>query len=217
MYVALDTQSGGRSGVSSRGLEGGAVAKTAMSSAQLTNTQLVQLIDRIACHRDRQAFALLFDHFAPKLKAFLRRRNVSPALADDVTQEAMLTVWRRAEKFDASKAAASTWIFTIARNLHIDHFRKAARSSRLDEHDPYLKPAAEPQPDDLVSRSEDVETVSEALSVLPDEQRLVLELAFTEGLSHASVADRLSLPLGTVKSRIRLAMNKLREVLGERE
>lgn len=217
MYVAIDTKDALGPGPGIHSQQGGATHVVAASSARLTNSELAQLIQRIAHRRDREAFTRLFDHFAPKVKAFLRRRNVSTALADDVTQEAMLAVWRRAEKFDPSKAAASTWVFTIARNLHIDHFRKQARAKKLDEHDPQFQPVGEPQPDELLSRSEDVKTVSEALSVLPDEQRTVLELAFTEGLSHSDVAERLSLPLGTVKSRIRLAMQRLRGALGEVE
>ena len=217
MYVALDTKDAAGPGLGILSQGGGAVSPVTMLRAQLTNADLAQLLQRVARNRDREAFTQIFDHFAPKVKAFLRRRNVSTALADDVTQEAMLAVWRRAEKFDPSKAAASTWIFTIARNLHIDHFRRQARANKLDEHDPHFQPVGEQQPDELLSRSQDVKTVSKALSVLPDEQRMVLELAFNEGLSHCDVAERLSLPLGTVKSRIRLAMQRLRGALGEVE
>ena len=175
------------------------------------------LLRRVGRQRDREAFRSLFDHFAPRIRAFLLRRRVPPALADDLTQEALLTVWRRAESYDVKKAAASTWIYTIARNLHIDHYRKDARAKKLDEHDPQFQPPEAPTPDELCARAEDVDIVSEALGALPQDQRAVLELAFVEGLSHREVADRLDLPLGTVKSRIRLAMDKLRTSLGDVE
>ncbi len=182
------------------------------------NTQarlFATLMARVGADRDREAFAALFGHFAPRIRAFLINRRVPAALADDLTQDVMLAVWRRAASFDPAKAAVSTWIYTIARNLHIDHFRKQVRAGKMDEQDPILQPEPAPEADELVSRSEEVDTVARALAELPADQKSVLELAFVEGLSHSEIATRLDLPLGTVKSRVRLAMTKLRLSLGE--
>ncbi|MED5550262.1 MAG: sigma-70 family RNA polymerase sigma factor [Pseudomonadota bacterium] len=177
--------------------------------------RLASLLERVGRQRDAQAFRVLFDHFAPRIRSFLMKRGVSAALADDLTQDVMLAIWRRASSFDAAKASAATWIYTIARNAHIDHYRKAVRARKIDEHDPHFQPPDQPLPDDLYERAEAGQSVAGALSGLPDDQRLVLELAFTEGLSHSEIAERLGLPLGTVKSRVRLAMNKMRQGLGE--
>ncbi|WP_300544954.1 sigma-70 family RNA polymerase sigma factor [Maricaulis sp.] len=177
--------------------------------------RLALLLDRVGRGRDRDAFRALFDHFAPRVRSFLVNRRVTPAQADDLTQDVMLTVWRRASSYDRSKASAATWIYTIARNLHIDHYRKTVRAQKLDGADPVMQPDAAPIADELVSRSQDAGTVTYALAELPEDQRIVLDLAFVEGLSHSEIAARLDLPLGTVKSRVRLAMNKLRQTLGE--
>ena len=176
---------------------------------------MAQLVGRVAAERDRASYRTLFDHFAPRIRAFLLRRGLSPAQADDLTQDAMLAIWRRAESYDPAKAAVATWVYSIARNLHIDYFRKTARASRVDLKDPSLQPVEEPTADELYDRSQSVDAVVAALSGLPDEQRLVLDLAYMEGCSHSEIAERLDMPLGTVKSRIRLAMDKLRISLGE--
>ena len=184
-------------------------------AAPLDAVRMAQLVGRVAAERDRSAYRTLFDHFAPRIRAFLLRRSLSPAQADDLTQDAMLAIWRRAESYDPAKAAVATWVYSIARNLHIDYFRKTARASRVDLKDPSLQPVEEPTADELYDRSQSVDAVVVALAGLPDEQRLVLDLAYMEGCSHSEIADRLGMPLGTVKSRIRLAMDKLRISLGE--
>lgn len=176
---------------------------------------LASRLERIGRQRDREAFRELFDRFAPRIRAFLASRGVAPAVADDLTQEVMLTIWRRAESYDRSKAAASTWIFTIARNRHIDHYRKNQRARALDEDDPQLQPDPAPAADRLVEQSQDAGRVARALSELPADQRDIIELAFSRGWSHSEIAENLALPLGTVKSRIRLAMARLKMSLGE--
>jgi RNA polymerase sigma-70 factor (ECF subfamily) len=178
--------------------------------------RLSDLLGRVGAARDRAAFRDLFDHFAPRVRAFLVNRRVSPAQADDLTQDVMLSVWRRAASYDVAKASPSTWIYTIARNAHIDHFRKTQRAQKLDETDPVFQPPEQPGAEELCARSEDALSVTAAMQTLPDDQKQVLGLAFAEGLSHREIAERLDLPLGTVKSRIRLAMGKLKETLGER-
>jgi RNA polymerase sigma-70 factor (ECF subfamily) len=198
------------------GLKKGLMGMAADSQAgALDGAGLAQLVERVATRRDRAAFRTLFDHFAPRVRGFLVRRSLPPAQADELAQEAMLAIWRRAESYDAAKSAVSTWVYTIARNLHIDQFRKLARAGRVDLTDPSLQPGEMPAADELYARSQDVSAVVVALDVLPDDQRRVLDLAFMEGLSHSEIAERLTLPLGTVKSRIRLAMDKLKLSLGD--
>ncbi len=177
--------------------------------------ELADLVARIGVDRDREAFRRLFDHFAPRVRGFLVRRGLPSAQADDLAQDTMLAIWRRAESYDVAKSAVSTWVYTIARNLHIDQYRKLARADRVDLTDPSLRPGEIPAADELYARGQDASAVSEALLTLPDDQRRVLELAFMEGLSHSDIAVRLVLPLGTVKSRIRLAMDKLKLSLGD--
>jgi RNA polymerase sigma-70 factor (ECF subfamily) len=198
------------------GLEKGRMGMAAPSQAGiLDGPGLAQLVERIGARRDREAFRQVFDHFAPRVRGFLIRRGLPPGQADDLTQETLLAIWRRAESYDVTKSAVSTWVYTIARNLHIDQYRKGARADRVDLNDPSLRPGELPAADELYERGQDVSAVTEALDILPGDQRQVLELAFMEGLSHREVAERLALPLGTVKSRIRLAMDKLKLSLGD--
>tara|TARA_R110002096_G_scaffold51665_14_gene135056 strand:+ start:710 stop:1363 length:654 start_codon:yes stop_codon:yes gene_type:complete len=198
------------------GPEKGLMGMSAASQAGvLDGAALARLVERIGARRDREAFRLLFDHFAPRVRGFLVRRGLPSAQADELAQETMLAIWRRAESYDVAKSAVSTWVYTIARNLHIDQYRKLARADRLDLSDPSLQPGEMPAADELYARGQDVDAVTEALETLPDDQRRVLDLAFMEGLSHSEIALRLDLPLGTVKSRIRLAMDKMKLSLGD--
>ncbi len=188
---------------------------TERPSAAVDSRTMSNLLVRVGQARDRKAFRALFDHFAPRIRSFLMQRRVPKAQAEDITQDVMLSVWRRAASFDPVKAGASTWIYTIARNQHIDQFRKAKRAEQMDETDPSLQPEPAPAADHLCELSESAQSVGAALDILSPDQRQVIDLAFTEGLSHSEIADRLDLPLGTVKSRIRLAMGKLKTTLGD--
>ena len=188
---------------------------TERPSAAVDSRTMSNLLVRVGQARDRQAFRALFDHFAPRIRSFLLQRRVPKAQAEDITQDVMLSVWRRAASFDPAKAGASTGIYTIARNQHIDQFRKAKRAEQMDETDPSLQPEPAPAADDLCEMSESAQSVGAALETLSPDQRQVIDMAFTEGLSHSEIADRLDLPLGTVKSRIRLAMGKLKTTLGD--
>ncbi|MET3890964.1 RNA polymerase sigma factor (sigma-70 family) [Bosea sp. OAE506] len=171
------------------------------------------LVQAIASSADRQAFARLFDHFAPRVKGLLMRGGTPPDLAEELAQETLMTVWRKAALFDPAKAGASTWIATIARNLRIDYARREKRS-RLSQVFDILEDEEGPeQPDDVLSGSERDARVRVALKGLSKEQYRVVELAFLEGFSHQDVANKLSIPLGTVKSRLRLAMAHLRRHL----
>lgn len=187
-----------------------AVARAGVVSGDLDHDRLIEAVAR---DRDREAFAALFDHFAPRLKAYLMRAGASAAAADDFAQDAMLTVWRKAELFDPARARAATWIFTIARNRRIDALRKETRPLPVPE---IQLAAPEPdRPDDLYQSREDESRVRTALRSLKPDQVEVIQMAFFQDLSHAEVAQSLSLPLGTVKSRIRNAMIKLRDLLDQ--
>lgn len=173
-----------------------------------------RLILAVARDRDREAFAALFDHFAPRLKAWLMRSGAAPSAADDFAQDAMLTVWRKAGLFDPTRARAATWIFTIARNRRIDALRREARPLPVPEISLAGPPEPE-RPDDLLEARQDEGRVRAALRSLKPDQIEVIQMAFFQDLTHAEVAQSLALPLGTVKSRIRNAMIKLRELLDQ--
>lgn len=170
------------------------------------------LLDRLAATQDQQAFAELFEYFAPRLKSVLLRSGTDHQTAEELAQEAMLSVWRKSYLFDPAKASASTWIFTIARNLRIDRFRRERRPE-LDPNDPSLVPEAESPAEEQLDAQYRGKRIRECLDELPLEQQEVVRLSFNEGLTHQEIADRLELPLGTVKSRIRLSFAKLRPIL----
>lgn len=170
------------------------------------------LIEAISGRRDRAAFARLFADFAPRIKGYARRRGADGAVAEDLAQEVMLTVWRRAGLFDRRKASASTWIFTIARNRRIDMLRRERRPE-MDPNDPAVVPERDPAADHSVESSQSEARLHQAVARLPREQAELLRLAYFDDKSHSAIAEALDLPLGTVKSRIRLAMAKLRDML----
>jgi len=172
-----------------------------------------QAILAVARTRDRESFRVLFLHFAPRVKSYLIKHGTQALLADELAQETLLTVWRKAESFDPLRASASTWIFTIARNLRIDMMR---RSARRDIPADYAEDAlAVPSPGDEYLSSERNQKLAEALKNLPQDQADVVRLSFFEEKPHPEIAAQLGIPLGTVKSRLRLAMNRLRNVLEE--
>lgn len=196
----------------------GALARTMAAPTKLQTVAgadtMNALLDRVAADGDREAFNALFLFFAPRIKSYLMKLGAAADLADDLAQEAMLKVWRRAKLFDPAKASASTWIFTIARNLRIDAARRAAKPD-LDPDDPAFVPEAEPPADILIDRSSRDEKIRAAFGALPEAQHEVVRLHFIEDLAHSEIAERLSLPLGTVKSRLRLAFEKIRKDLGD--
>jgi RNA polymerase sigma factor (sigma-70 family) len=160
--------------------------------------------------RDRQdqvAFARLFQHFAPRIKGFLMRSGTPADVAEDCAQEVMATVWRKAALFDPSRASASTWIFTIARNKRIDVVR---RERRPEPEDLPWGPEAETDQEDALALEQETERLSKAISALPEKQRNLIQRAYFGDLSHRELAEETGLPLGTIKSRIRLALDRLR-------
>lgn len=172
------------------------------------------LLARVAAAGDRAAFGDLYAFFAPRLKSYLMRAGTSGELAEDLVQETMTKVWRKARLFDPSKAAAATWIYTIARNQRIDALRRLARPDAPAE-DPSTAPESDPQPDENVERRERDQIIRRAFDQLPPNQQAVVSMHFYEDEPHSVIAERLGLPLGTVKSRLRLAFAKIRRELGD--
>ncbi|MGO4452176.1 sigma-70 family RNA polymerase sigma factor [Phyllobacterium sp. TAF24] len=168
-------------------------------------------ITRIAAHGDKVAFAEIFAYFAPRIKGFFMRGGMAPGQAEELAQETMLTVWRKAQLFDSTKASASTWIFTIARNLRVDAIRRERYPAAhlMDE------PEFESSPSDDLLRVESEERVRRAMRELSSDQMNVIQLHYFDDKPHSEIARALDLPLGTVKSRLRLAMQHLRNLLGE--
>jgi RNA polymerase sigma-70 factor (ECF subfamily) len=167
-------------------------------------------IDRIAAFRDQNAFKSLFLTFGPKVKAMLLRQGADVETAEEIAQETMIAVWRKAHLFAESKGSVSTWIYTIARNLRIDRLRRQHVWQVYDE-DFHELPSGEEPAEERIARVQEQAVIAAALDTLPSEQREVITLAFIDGLSHSQIAQKLALPLGTVKSRVRLAYQKLRD------
>jgi RNA polymerase sigma-70 factor, ECF subfamily len=167
-----------------------------------------------AGRRNRDAFVELFGRYAGRINAFVLRAGIGAADAEEVTQDVMVSVWRHAASFDPARAAVSTWIYSIARNRRIDFIRRARRPAP-DPQDPLFSP--DPAPDGLIemAAAERQARLLAGLTSLPPEQQRVLEAAFFKGLSHSEIAARDGVPLGTVKSRVRLAFRYLRAALGE--
>lgn len=174
-----------------------------------------RLIAAIAARRDRDAFAELFQHFAPRLKAYLLRAGATGGVAEDFAQDAMLTVWRKADLFDPARASAATWIFTIARNRRIDALRRVRHEPPSP--DLSLMPDDPARPDEIMQSGQDAARVRAALAELPPEQVQLIEMSFFQERPHAQIAVDMNLPLGTVKSRIRAGMQRLRFLLERSE
>ena len=175
-----------------------------------------ELIGRVAAHGDRDAFKLLFEHFAPRVKGFLVKTGMSADAAEEIAQNTLLTVWRKAGQFDATSAGAAAWIFTIARNLRIDAGRRAARQAKATRNaEQDETPEAAESPETVMTRRDDVSRVAAALLRLSEDQSTVIRMSFIEERPHGEIAERLGIPLGTVKSRIRLAMNRLKDLLDD--
>ncbi|HAQ75003.1 MAG TPA: RNA polymerase subunit sigma [Hyphomonas sp.] len=163
----------------------------------------------IASDKCRASFSELFDFYAPRVKSYMLRLGASALEAEDLAQDVMVTVWRKAGMYDRKQASVSTWIFRVARNRRIDKFRRTSRPD-LDADEPMLRPPDIEQPDAALDRVQIEEAVRAELVKLPPEQLELLQAAFYEGLSHSEIATKFNLPLGTVKSRIRLAFGRLR-------
>lgn len=173
--------------------------------------QMTQLLLKVGRARDIDAFETLFRHFGPRIKAYMAK--VDPSRAEELMQETMMTVWHKASLFDTSRGAAASWIFTIARNQRIDALRRDRRAE-IDPDDPALVPETPVAADQALDQRQNEQLMRAALAELPSEQLQVLELAFYREQSQSEIAAQLALPLGTVKSRMRLGFAKLRAALG---
>ena len=160
--------------------------------------ELTFLIGRIASFKDKTAFSELFKLVGPRIKGYLMKLGSSDVAAEDILQEVMLTVWRKSETFDRSKAAVSTWLFTIARNKRIDMLRKEIRP-QLDPLDPMLSPNQEAAADDIYGSNQEAIKISKAIEQLPTDQAVLIKMTYYEDKSHSIIADELKMPLGTVK------------------
>lgn len=167
------------------------------------------LLEAVATAQDRTAYAEIFAYYAPRVKSYLLRLGSDDAGAEEIAQDVMVTVWRKANLFDRRQASVSTWIFRIARNRRIDVFRRTKKPP-LDPEEPLVLPAGAPAPEAGVEAQDVENQVREAMKGLPEEQLSMIRLAFYDGLSHREIAEKLDLPLGTVKSRIRLAFAKMK-------
>ena len=170
---------------------------------------MADCIEAVAARQDRAAFATVYDYFAPRLKGYLMRLGAADGLAEELSQEVMITVWRKAHQFDRRQSSVATWLYTIARNRRIDVLRRE-KFPDYDPDDPLLLPAAEVQPDAAVEAGQREALVRAALESLPEEQAELVHLAFFRGWTHSEIAEQRNLPLGTVKSRLRLAFRKLK-------
>ena len=187
-----------------------APAMTLLDSTSLSPAELNALLLRVGKEQDKQAFSTLFDHFAPRLNGYMRRLGSEPSQAEEWVQEAMLAIWRQASRFDPAKASAATWVYTIARNKRIDALRK--------HHHPEIDPTDiafvnGEAANHLLDTARQQQEIERAISTLPPEQAELLRLSFFEDKPHAEIASARGLPLGTVKSRLRLALEKMRLAL----
>lgn len=182
-----------------------------------TTDELVACIRRVAVHGDRAAFTSLFQHFAPRIKGFLQKSGATRELAEELAQETLVTLWRKAAQFDPARASAATWVYTIARNLWVDEHRRSQRgpgdagaASWLDD----LPMAEAPQsPDDELLGEQRRGALRTAIAALSPAQAEVLQRAYYADQSQTQIAGELRLSLGTVKSRARLALDHLRQLL----
>jgi len=176
--------------------------------------ELDELLTAVGAKRDGKAFTLLFDHFRPRVQAQLVRLGLAPAAAEDLAQDVMETIWQKAHLYDRRRSAAITWVFQIARNRRID-VKRRSRESCFPAEDFLAIPDPAAGCDERLDVRQRQEYVRSALSALPQEQLALVKLAFFEGLSHSAIAQKLKLPLGTVKSRLRLACARLHRVLAD--
>ncbi len=179
-----------------------------------TAETLLSWLQAVAERQDREAFARLHAYFAPRLTSFLLRRGLSHAQAEDIAQDAMFAVWRKATLYDRSQGGVSTWVFVIARNLRVDHLRRRAKrdAAPLEDWDPVDE---SPTGEETLLTAEREASVRKALAQLSPEQAKVLEEAYFAEKPQSAIAQELGVPLGTVKSRVRLALARLRKLLDE--
>lgn len=185
---------------------------TRTDSARADAKRHADWLEAVAANADRDAFAQLFDHFGPRLKAYLMRIGADESMAEEVAQDVMVTLWRKAALFDRSKSSVATWLFRIARNRRIDVLRRK-RAITVDTETMVIEDESLPDPVETLDEEKRQGRIRTALKQLPPEQLQLVELAFFTELSHSQISEETGLPLGTVKSRIRLAFGRLRRIL----
>ena len=190
--------------------QGAAAALARAAQGARAEPDWAALILRIRDDGDQSAFVLLFEHFAPRVKGFLMKSGADAATAEECAQDVMTTLWRKAHLFDPSRASAATWIYTIARNRRIDLLR---RDRRPEPEDLTWGPEEEPRPEDVAVLKQETDLLHQALSDLPEAQADLIRRAYFGELSHGEIAAETGLPLGTIKSRIRLALDRLRHAM----
>jgi len=181
-----------------------------VTAVDKTEAQWVVRIRAIAENQDQAAFAEVFRHFAPRVKGFLIKSGADESLAEECMQDVMATLWHKAHMFDPARASVATWVFTIARNRKIDLLRRYARP---EPEDLPWGPEAAPDQADVIALQEDSTRLADAIRQLPDKQRSLIERAYFGDLTHSEIAAETGLPLGTIKSRIRLALDRLRHAM----
>lgn len=169
------------------------------------------LLVQVGARHDRDAFIRLFSYFAPRVKSYMLKHGAPEAAAEEIVQNTFVTVWEKAASFDPKKAAASTWIFTIARNKRIDALRRE-KFVEVNSEDAALENAAY-ETEEQYADQQDIDRLENALAELPREQQELLRMSFFEDKSHQKIASETHLPLGTVKSRLRAAMERLRSLM----
>ena len=167
---------------------------------------------KVRDQRDRAAYAQLFSYFAPRLKAMLLRGGLRDGRAEDVVQDVMLAVWHKAGQFDPHRSEASGWIYRIARNRHIDLRRRGQvfEAELTDDHT-----SEEPDSFQMLALSQEHQKLRAALDTLAPEQSQLLQKAFFEEMPHSEISSLTGLPLGTIKSRIRLGLARIRRELSD--
>lgn len=189
---------------------------TRSDTAKADSQRHADWLESVAANADREAFTHLFDHFGPRLKAYLLRLGADQTMAEEVAQDVMVTLWRKAGLFDRSKSSVATWLFRIARNRRIDVLRRK-RAVNIDTETMVIEDETLPDPNETLDEVKRKARIREALKQLPQEQLQLVELAFFTELSHSQISEETGLPLGTVKSRIRLAFGRLRRILDDDE
>ncbi|WP_311786957.1 sigma-70 family RNA polymerase sigma factor [Ferirhizobium litorale] len=185
------------------------------AARELTKDEVAKLLVAVGRDRDVEAFERLFRYYGPRVKAYMARLAHNSQAAEELMQETMMTVWNKAAQFDPSRGNVATWIFTIARNLRVDAYRKDRRPD-FDPNDPAFVPDNAAAADAAFENVQEAERLRRAMEELPEEQLQLLKLSFFDDRSHSTIAEQLNIPLGTVKSRIRLAFAKLRTALEEK-
>jgi len=188
-------------------LKNGRIEKKRSTDIKVLSSALVSIAEK----RDREAFRAIYKHYAPRVKSYLIKQGATVVSAEELSQETLMSVWRKADRYDPEKASAGTWIFTIARNKRIDAIRKIRRP----EPDELTWPdGMEDAQEDALELKQQSEILADAIQNLPEKQRQLVEKAFFKELSHSEIALETGLPLGTIKSRIRLALERLRHAMG---